>query len=78
MRKILFLFFTIFLLIPKVNAVSNESICLLDSETNTVLYQKNIHYQNLTASICKIATAIIAIENADLFDTVIIQTSCCI
>ncbi len=53
-------------------ALGSESVCLIDGETNIVLYQKNMDTQNLTASIAKIATAIVAIENVDVFEMVTI------
>ncbi|MFI3251542.1 MAG: serine hydrolase [bacterium] len=75
MRKALFLFsFIISFLFStfSVEAVGSESVCLIDGDTNTVLYQKNMDVQNLTASIAKIATAIVAIENVDVFASVTI------
>ncbi len=74
MRKALFFILVLFLsLVPKnVEAVGSESVCLIDGDTNTVLFQKNMDIQNLTASIAKIATAIVAIENVDVFASVTI------
>lgn len=72
MRKVFLFLFLILVLRVEVTALGNESVCLIDGETNTVLYQKNMGVQNLTASIAKIATAIVCIENVDVFQTVTI------
>lgn len=71
------LFLLIFLAICSidVNAVGSESVCLMDAETGSVVYQSNMDEKNLTASICKILTAIVAIENADLFSNVVVSSS---
>lgn len=70
MKRILI--FIIFILLINVNIkanindVSAESAILLEADSKRVLYEKNIHESHLTASIAKIMTAIIAIENGDL------------
>lgn len=73
MRKtFLLLCVCLFFVSKNVVAVGSEAVCLIDGDTNTVLYQKNMDVQNLTASIAKIATAIVCIENVDVFQTVTI------
>ncbi|MGG3470059.1 D-alanyl-D-alanine carboxypeptidase family protein [Neobacillus pocheonensis] len=46
--------------------LKSEAACLLDSETNAVLYAKNAEEKMYPASVTKIATAIYAIEKGDL------------
>ncbi len=76
MRKVFFVFILVSLFfVNYVEALGSESVCLIDGETNAVLYQKNMDAQNLTASISKIATAIVCIENTDVFQTVEITES---
>lgn len=43
-----------------------ESVILMEAESGRILYGKNIDQVHLTASIAKIMTAIVAIENHDL------------
>lgn len=47
------------------NDTSKASI-LMDIDNNRILYENNIHEKHLTASIAKIMTCIVAIENGDL------------
>lgn len=54
--------------------VQARSAILMDAGSGRIMYQKNIHERLLTASIAKIMTAIVAIENLDL-DREIIVTS---
>ncbi|MBQ6841560.1 MAG: D-alanyl-D-alanine carboxypeptidase [Bacilli bacterium] len=49
-----------------VYAISASSYVVMDSDTNNVLMGSNIHSDRLIASISKIMTCIIAIENGDL------------
>ncbi len=49
-----------------------RSAILLDADSNRVLYEKNKDERLLTASIAKIMTAIIAIENIDVKEEVLI------
>jgi serine-type D-Ala-D-Ala carboxypeptidase (penicillin-binding protein 5/6) len=46
--------------------VISEAACLLDTETNAILYNKNADVKMFPASLTKIATAIYAIEKGDL------------
>src|SRR5690554_4908756 len=66
--KILLLFFII-LSIPNVNLTLNvnaESAIMIESDSKRIIFEKNIDEIHLTASIAKIMTAIVAIENGDL------------
>lgn len=48
-----------------INDTANSTI-LMDIDNNRVLYENNINNKHLTASIAKILTCIVAIENGDL------------
>ncbi|MFA7435487.1 MAG: D-alanyl-D-alanine carboxypeptidase family protein [Bacilli bacterium] len=71
MKKFLLVFF-LFLVsytIKNVSASINidaASAILMEKDTKRILYEKNIHSRYLTASIAKIMTAIVAIENGEL------------
>jgi len=68
MKKIIIA--VLFLLIPiNVKAISAESYVVMDYDTGRVLQSKNESKQKLIASITKIMTCIIAIENGDLNST---------
>ena len=69
MKKIL-LFIVLFTFPLKVMAISAKSAIVLDEESGNILYAKDIHNQMLIASITKIMTCIIAIENGNLNDTI--------
>lgn len=47
-----------------------ESAIIMDAETGSILYGKNIHDQNYPASITKILTTLIALENSAMNETV--------
>ena len=53
----------------KLSTISG-SVILMDSQSNAVLYSKNEHVRMYPASLTKIATAIYAIENADVNEIV--------
>ena len=55
--------------------VSSNSAFLMDYQTGKILYEKNMNEKIYPASITKIMTAIIVIENCDLNDTVTISES---
>lgn len=64
-------------LIPDVSAEAlnpesliSEAACLMDAETGQVLFEKSMHTKMYPASITKIATCIVALENADLSDVI--------
>src|SRR5690554_2704080 len=51
-------------------SVSAETVCLLDLETGQILYEKNLHQKRPPASLTKVLTTIIAIEEGKLKDIV--------
>jgi D-alanyl-D-alanine carboxypeptidase len=55
---------------PKAPKVSSESAILMEVNTGTVLYEKNSHDKQYPASITKIMTCLLAIENCDLDEIV--------
>lgn len=55
---------------PKMPQVEAPSICVMDISTGTVLYDRNMDEVNFPASITKIMTALLAIENCSLDETV--------
>lgn len=69
MKKCLLFVVTLILLIPlQVKAIetSATSAILMDIDSKRILYSKDIHNTRSVASISKIMTAIVAIENADV------------
>lgn len=69
MKKYLLLILCLILFIPfNVLAIdtSATSAILMDMDSKRILYSKNIHSTRSVASISKIMTAIVAIENADI------------
>lgn len=71
MKKLLFLL----LLIPinvKAYGTYATSAILMDMDSNNIIYENNSHNVRSIASISKIMTAIVAIENGNLNDTVVI------
>ena len=48
----------------------SESIILIDGDTGQILFEKNVHKVLRPASITKVMTALLALENGDLSDTV--------
>lgn len=73
MKKIILI---VLLLFPiKVYALSAETIVVMDPSCNRVLLSKNMDKQKYIASITKIMTALIAIENGNLNDIVKIDES---
>lgn len=57
--------------------VSARSAVLLDAESGQILYGKDEHTRRGMASTTKIMTALIALEQADLDDTVIVAPEAC-
>ncbi len=55
---------------PKGPDIFGTSACLIEASTGTVLYDKSCHKKMYPASITKIMTALLTIENANLGDTV--------
>ncbi len=50
--------------------LQSESVCLMDADTGEVLYEKNADEQRPMASITKVMTALLVLENGDLDATV--------
>ena len=71
MKKI-FLFLLIFVIPIRIYAITDtaRSTIVLDMDSGRVLYEKNADESRLVASISKIMTAVIAIENGNLNDEV--------
>ena len=55
---------------PKMPDVEAPSICVMEVTTGTILYERNMDEQNYPASITKIMTALLALENSSLDDIV--------
>lgn len=55
---------------PKPGSLSCDSAIVMEVSTGTILYKKNIHKQHYPASITKIMTALVALENSSLSDIV--------
>lgn len=73
MKKIIWILVTLFCLMPiSVHGLSTtaSSAILMDMDSGRILYQKDIHHERLVASITKIMTAVLAIENGKLDDVV--------
>lgn len=72
MKKLLFLIFVFFTFSSNVYAISDtaKSTIVMDMDSGRILYQKNADEQRLIASITKIMTAVIAIENGNLDEEV--------
>lgn len=70
MKKLIIIIFTFFVLINKASAISASSYVVMDMDNNNVLLSYNENNERLIASISKIMTSIIAIENGNLNDYV--------
>ena len=68
MKKIIVIILLLFISIPNIKASTDtaSSYVLMDLDSGRVLSEKNMHSQKLIASITKIMTCIIAIENEDI------------
>ena len=53
--------------------ISSEAAIVFDANTKEVLFEKNSHTKKLTASICKVVTALTAFENLKLDNYLIIS-----
>ena len=74
MKKILLVFIVTIILIIPVNCNAYfKSVVLMDLDSGRVLYEKNKDEKRLVASISKIMTAVIALENGSLDDIVEIK-----
>ncbi|XMB87233.1 D-alanyl-D-alanine carboxypeptidase family protein [Mycoplasmatota bacterium WC44] len=74
-KLIVILMFILFINIISLRAfhLSAESVVLMDMDSNVVLYEQNSHNRMKTASIAKIMTAILAIENGFLDEYVVVS-----
>ena len=75
MKKII-IFLIVILLIPlEVLAYSSSgtSTILMDTDNNRIIYANNIHAVRSIASISKIMTCIVAIENGNINDKVVVN-----
>ena len=55
---------------PKMPQVEAPSFCVMDISTGTILYERNMDEINYPASITKIMTALLAVENCSLDEVV--------
>ena len=55
---------------PEMPQVEAPSICVMEISTGTILYERNMDEQNYPASITKIMTALLALENSSLDEIV--------
>ena len=76
-KKLLILIFIVCLFPIQVKAIGDSatSSILMDTDSNRILYSKNMHQVRSVASISKIMTAIVAIESGKLDKTVTINDS---
>ena len=72
-RLLLFLLFIMFPL--RINGLSASSTILLDMDNNRVLYSYNENDKRLIASITKIMTAIVTINNSDINNIITVDES---
>ena len=56
-------------------ATGATSVCVMDADSGRVLYEKNAKEERCIASITKIMTALIALENADIKKVVTIPSA---
>ena len=77
MKRILLFLLCIYLIIPKVQASTTTAYeyILMDMDSGRVIDGKNMHTPRLIASITKIMTCILAIENANVEDIVKVDES---
>ena len=76
-KKIIVIILLLFISIPNIKASTDtaSSYVLMDLDSGRVLSEKNMHSQKLIASITKIMTCIIAIENEDINSLVTVDES---
>lgn len=55
---------------PEMPGVEAPSICVMEITTGTILYERNMDEQNYPASITKVMTALLALENSSLDEIV--------
>lgn len=72
MKKFLLLLLVFIPINIKAIETSARSAILMDTDSNRILYEKNIHEVRSVASISKIMTAVVAIESGKLNDKVVV------
>ena len=72
-KRIIIVLISFLILISKVEAISASGVVAMDLSSERVLYEQNMNNKRLIASISKIMTCIIAIENADLNQNVTVK-----
>lgn len=55
---------------PKAEALNSDTACVMDVDSGAILYNKNMDQRMYPASTTKIMTALVALENASLNETV--------
>ncbi len=75
MKKLLIFIISLFVCLTNAKAISASSYIVMDMDNNDVIMGENIHEKRLIASITKIMTCIIAIENGDLDELVTVDDS---
>lgn len=60
---------------PQGEAVQSAAAVVMDLDTNTLLYSKNAYDKHYPASITKIMTAMVALENGNLDDVIVFSES---
>ena len=77
MKKLFVILFSSFVFIPNTYATTSSasSYILMDAQTGRVLQGKDINNQKLIASITKIMTCVIALENSNIEDVVTVDES---
>ncbi len=73
-KRLISICFCVLMLVPfcmvKAEAVSAQFACVMEAQTGQVLYEKNAYSTHSMASTTKIMTALIALEQGNLTDTV--------
>ena len=59
---------------PSDTGIESEAGIVMDADSGAVLFGQNIHVQKAPASITKILTALVVIENSSLDDTITFST----
>ena len=72
MKKFLFIFLFLLLIPYSVLADTGRSTIVMDIPSGRILYQKNPHEKRLIASITKIMTCIVVLENANIDDSIVV------
>lgn len=76
MKKIITLLFMFILFIMPIKAldINSKSAIMYNLNDDTIIYEKNIHEKSSIASLTKIVTAIVTIENANLDEVVVVNS----